>query len=806
MKMVDDFLARRRVQKLRVARSLPAPELAKLVDELVAMGPCAVEPLSECLSHGEARGPALEALERLAGDDTFDHFLALLSSPNPTIVSGASRVLSASKRFDPRRLVAALAAETPPRSVLEPILLVHATSIPMAEAVAAFPGLSREGQLVLLRAIEKSQNPKAATYLLNLVHHEDPWIRASIVKLLAERPGPGLVEGLTPLLKDENKNVRLEVVLALHALKAKGAVPALLGALEDPDLKVQSAAIDALREVADVTAVPALVAVLTSESEYARRGAVEVLNEVATAEAIQDLVRALRDQDWWVRVRAADALGTLGGDKVVQAVIGLMQDKDEFTRRHAIEILNVVPDPSAVPTLVAALDDPDWWVRERAIDALGKNRDARSVEPLLALLAREEGTAAMCVRALGAIGHPAALRPLVALLDSPAADVRREVQEALLEFPRGELSSADRDYLKDVLDRAQAETSHSTEIPMRVRSSGDRGSSLLGGLPLTGPAGGMPPAPPARPAPPPPPAPPAIRRETTGALGLNFAELAEGQDLIERFRIVRKIGRGGFGTVYLARDLAIGEDIILKILNPQLSMDETATRRFVQELKLTRRVAHRNVIRIFDFLDLGGARAISMEYFPGSDLGRLMAEEGRLDVRRGLKIAAQVADGLAAAHAEGVAHRDIKPANILVGANDDTRLVDFGLASVHGLAGEGSRLTKSGLLIGTPEYMAPEQISDESVDHRADLYSLGIVMYEMFAGRKPFTAETPVKILFQHLEGGAEPLSSLVPGIPPEVETLVALTMARDPNARPQTALELRAALVHVLESLEVSR
>jgi serine/threonine-protein kinase len=297
----------------------------------------------------------------------------------------------------------------------------------------------------------------------------------------------------------------------------------------------------------------------------------------------------------------------------------------------------------------------------------------------------------------------------------------------------------------------------------------------------------------------------AIRREPTGPLGLNFSDLAEGQEFLERYRIVRKIGRGGFGTVYLAQDFVIQEDIILKILNPQLSMDDVATRRFVQELKLTRRVSHKNVIRIHDFLDLGGARAISMEYFPGKDLGRIFTEEGALELRRGLRIGAQVCDGLAAAHAEGVMHRDIKPANILVGEGDETRLVDFGLASAHNRTGDGSRLTKSGLLIGTPEYMAPEQITDEGVDHRVDLYSLGIVLYETFAGTKPFQADTPVKILFQHLEGGAAPLSRVVPGFPAEVEALVARAMARNRDERPSSAIELRDEIVRCLAALEVA-
>jgi serine/threonine-protein kinase len=827
MKFVDDFLAQKRAQKLRFARSMNETDLHRLMDELAAMGPSAILPLSECLSHGEARAPAIEVLDRLLNDQTLDLFLGLLASPNPTVVSGAVRVLSDGRSFTPRRLLGALKESSPPKSVLEPVLREHVGSLPVSEMTSLLPSLARDGQSILLRTLERSPDPNLVPALLQLLKHEDPWLRASLAKFLAEHPGPGVVPGLVELLHDPGKGVRYEAVLALHALGAREAVPALIGVLEDPDLKVQTAGIDALRVLADVTAVPGLVAVLTNESEYVRRGAVEVLNEVATAEAIQDLVRALRDQDWWVRVRAADALGTLGGEKVVEAVVGLMQDEDDFIRRHAVEILNAVPNPAALPTLVAALEDKDWWVRERAIDALGKTRDERAVDPLLKLLEQENSTAALCVRALGAIGHPRTLRSLVVLLDSPMPEIRREAQVALQEFPRGELSSDDRNFLHEVLARANVASTHSTEIPMRVRGT-TPGTSLLRDHPFASPLGGDPTprspqvdgpglagashsprrqlgfVPAAREAG--GPLPPAIRREPAGALGLNFSDLAEGQEFLDRYRILRKIGRGGFGTVYLAQDAVIQEEIILKVLNPQLSMDDTAARRFIQELKLTRRVSHKSVIRIHDFLDLGGARAISMEYFPGKDLGRMLTEGGPIDLVRVLRIAAQVCDGLAAAHAEGVIHRDIKPPNILVGENDETRLVDFGLASVRESPSDGSRLTKSGLLIGTPEYMAPEQITGDSVDHRVDLYSLGIVLYEAVSGVKPYTADTPVKVLFQHLEGGATPLRGVLSSCPETVSDLVARAMAREPNDRPASALELRAAIDRALESLEAAR
>ena len=228
---------------------------------------------------------------------------------------------------------------------------------------------------------------------------------------------------------------------------------------------------------------------------------------------------------------------------------------------------------------------------------------------------------------------------------------------------------------------------------------------------------------------------------------------------------------------------------MLKVLSPHLALDESMIRRFVQELKYTRRISHPNVIRIYDLVDLGGQHAISMEYFESSDLGRLLKTHGSLPVDRTLKIARQVCEGLAAAHEVSVIHRDIKPANILIGDGDQAKIVDFGLASAG--TGAGSRLTKSGILVGTPEYISPEQITGADIDGRADIYSFGVVLYEMLSGRQAFSGENAVNVLFRHVEGQVTPLRELVPDVPENVERFVMCALAKDPKDRPASALDL---------------
>ena len=781
MGLLSHFLAERRVQRLKSAQSLDEATLRSLQDELVTHGASVIPALLESLSHGEARPASLAVLERLLSPETADTFVRALGSPNPAIVSGVSRILCESKNCPAVALLPALSQPGVSRNTLETILVARMENLPIERIVSEMDAYSRETQAMLMRAFERSLPEAHCAAILPLTRGEDVRIRASAARILSRFPSPVSEGALRGLLSDANKGVRLEAVNALIARKSTGAVPDLVPLLRDGDFKVQTAAIDALCALADDRAVPLLIAVLTDEVDTARRAAVEVLNAIATPEAIQDLVRALRDQDWWVRVRAADALGTLGGERVVQAVIGLLRDEDDFIRRHAIEVLNAVPNKLAVEPLMESLMDSDWWVRERAIDALGKTRDPRAIDRLARLMTEDPACGAFCARALGAIGHVDALDPLLAAGRSDHEETRNAAIEALKSFPQEGLDAAQKSGITDLIGRSNSPSGGGTHRPMRAHSRPERGEDA----PRL--------ATPASPAP--------VSPSSTPALNMNFANLEAGTTLLDRYRILRAIGRGGFGTVYLAEDQAISEDIILKVLNPQFSADESAERRFVLELKVTRKITHRNVIRIYDFLDLGGARAVSMEYFPGRDLGKLLAEESPLDPARSLRVIAQVCEGLAAAHAVGVVHRDIKPPNILVGMDDETRVVDFGLAS----AGQqsGSRLTKSGLLIGTPEYMAPEQISSEEVDHRCDIYSVGIVMYEMLTGVRPYTAETPVKVLFRHLEGEATPMASLAPHLPDSLIALTMSTMARHREDRPESAAVLHDRLLEECALLE---
>ena len=790
MDLIRRFQAGHLAKRLQDPLQAPAG-VAQTQEKLLALGPSAVRGLLDAIAHGKASAASNEVLERLCTNDTLSVFVEALMSPVPAVVEAASVALSKSALYDPAQLLGLFSDPNVSKARLESILAAQMQRIQPVTLVRVLPDLSKDARGSVFRLLERRADSSISADVVGLARHAEWWLRLHAVKLLAKMPGQDAIAGVADLLKDESAAVRLEAVRTLGVLRATEVLPALCGRLRDIDIKVQAAAIETLIGLGDVSAVPHLLEYLRDDSEYVRRAAVEVLNQVVTTEAIKDLVSALRDADWWVRVRAADALGTLGGPKVIDAVIDLVSDPDDFIRRYAVEILNTVPDKRAVEPLIRALEDHDWWVRERAIDALAKTHDPRAVEPLLRMLSRDIRAVPLCLRALAQLPDPRVVEPVCRLVDSESAEIRREAVNALTQFAKSELPEEARNRVHEALERAGVGNKRATpSMPLEVRGhfgpesgrsdsgsfrSAGRESSPSGGA-LFGPA-----------TPAPAPVSPAHQRV------LNFQKLEPGTMVNERFKVVRFIGGGGFGTVYLVEDTVVHEDLVLKILSPQLSLDESMIRRFVQELRLTRRISHRNVIRIYDMVDLGGAHAISMEHFDGRDLGQVAREDGPMPVERAVAIIHQVLDGLEAAHAMGIVHRDIKPANILVDANDSVKIVDFGLALVS--QGTRSRLTQSGILVGTPEYISPEQITGQEVDGRTDLYSLGIVLYEMISGRLPFSGTNAVNVLFQHLEAEVPPLSEVAPHVPAWVNDVVMRCMSRLAVDRPASAAEALSLL-----------
>lgn len=261
-------------------------------------------------------------------------------------------------------------------------------------------------------------------------------------------------------------------------------------------------------------------------------------------------------------------------------------------------------------------------------------------------------------------------------------------------------------------------------------------------------------------------------------------------DFGPRYRVEKLLGQGGMGAVYLARDLELDRPVALKLVRPDLMVHPEAIARFKQELLLASKISHRNILRIHDLGDAGGTKFISMAYVDGEDLHHLLLREGKLPVDRMLHIAKQLCGALEAAHHEGVVHRDLKPQNIMLGKGDHVQVSDFGLAKSLGAV---SSMTQSGEMLGTPRYMAPEQVEAKSVDARTDIYALGLIFYEMVTGDVPFTAETTLQLMYKRAHEAPPPPNTVVPDLPLWLNNVIMKCLERDAASRYQSTTEILA-------------
>jgi len=279
-------------------------------------------------------------------------------------------------------------------------------------------------------------------------------------------------------------------------------------------------------------------------------------------------------------------------------------------------------------------------------------------------------------------------------------------------------------------------------------------------------------------------------------------------EALAHYRIIAKIGEGGMGVVYKGLDMHLDRSVALKVLPPESVADAERRRRFTQEAKAASALNHPNIITVYDISSTDGVDFIAMEYVEGHTLGQLIGNR-RMPLKQVLSYATQIADGLGKAHAAGIIHRDLKPSNIMITSEDKVKILDFGLAKLVATSGLGDgeptasaveSLTKEGRLLGTAAYMAPEQAEGKPVDARSDIFSLGLILYEMLTGRRPFRGDTKLAMITAMLHDEPTPPSQIVPELPAEVERAVMRCLRKDPQRRWQSMLDLKLTLQELKE------
>ena len=640
---------------------------------------------------------------------------------SPRVISGISWALTNSRNYPHHLLLEALATPGISKPAVLDVIAAQKSRFGVRELLTAAYAQEPNEKAALFRVIGDIADRASIGELLGRVNGKDPIARVHIINTLARFNTPEVQTALQALLKDPNKLIRGATLSALQRMDGPIDIQLVTGLLRDPEIDVLNRAIDVVIKANHPETMKYLIDVLKDENENARRAAVEVLNEVGNAASVKYLLGSLKDSDWWVRSRAADALGKIGGPKVIDAVLQLVRDKDEDIRRAAIEILNQTKDERAVDSLIQATRDPDWWVSERAIDALAEIGSKRALPRLMEMLNAPGNIKAtpIVVRALGKLGDSKLVDTLLPLVARPEREIRIEAIQALSRL-------ADDSRADQVRNELQAQVASPDQTISRMAAAAvtelDNRIAGVASTPMTSGSKVMPA--PAAPAPPSTARPPSAAPVPTAAEAaktllisdqalaqavkqaevaarLDINTLKPGDVLEGRYKYIDRIGRGAFGTVLLMEDTVVDERLILKFLNPNVSGDEEVMKRFVHELRYSRKITHKNVIRIYDFLYIQGNYAISMEYFPSHTLGGEVVNEKPVELKRAMQFGIDICTGMTVAHQVGIVHRDLKPANVLINQEALLKIVDFGVAAAHR---EGdTQLTKTGYVIGSPE-------------------------------------------------------------------------------------------------------
>lgn len=782
--MFKGFKAGRLVEALLETANWEDPEAQQALESLRTMGEKGASRVLAQMHEVSAKEypKFIPLLARIISDANFPVIENELKNGTQDMTVALMIALAQGKFYNPNKLVHLFEVEEIPKPELIKAIGLQINKIDANGILRIMLKQDRflwESLFKLLaKGVDDTMLPNMATQLRSA---NDPVFRMQMTRLIARFDTPQSAQILADLLQDDNRNIASVAMQALAKGDSGFDVRPLIHFLRGASGEMAEMATELLMRLNDPKTGLYISTLLLDSDEDVRDRAVNILARSENTQMIEMALESIKEGDWWLKERVIKAIKATDDPRLSRAMVSLLKAKDEFVRQTAIEVVDTESKES-FEVLVKSLQDDDWLVQLRAIDALGKSGDQRAVPLLIDTAKQNAKSSTEVLKALAKLGNPDALPLCISLLEAKELAIQREalqtiesvVNEEHAESVRKALvkrmpklhygaSTVAKQLIRDVskkfnltgtsalLDDADM-TLAGEELSEEVREQLKQGSVTED-----------------------------LERSETDAELIDPSKLKKGDIWQNRYEMERQIGKGAWGTVWLAEDTMVGEPLVLKFMNPEMALDKDAQKRFVRELRYARKVTNANVIRIFDFLAFADGTAISMEYFDSKSLAEELGDDRKpMPVKRALDIILKIADGMAAAHKEGVVHRDLKLANVLI-RDDIVKVVDFGIAAVT--RSVESTLTKAGSIVGTPVYVSPEQVLGKELDHRSDIYSLGIIMYQLLAGHPPYEGE-PMSLLYQHVHGGAKPLHEENPEVPQQLSDLVAELMNTDRDKR----------------------
>ncbi len=744
-----------------------------------------------------------ELCREYQGAESEERLLALLSEDDTQLRIAAREVLRGASRISPALLFRRL--QDRPETAAEVIDLIeeHQERLPpelMIKNALRLQGSN--GKRLLEIAIQQSARVDMERLSIDPATIEALDLKIVLIHFLRAVDNPQAAALLMQMTADESRIILIEALKALKHLGCSFDPSPLVQRIPEMGEVDQQLAIEVLRKQSRAETLAVLAPLAAGQSDALRQEVTDIVIGHAGNQALRNYLEALAEQDWWGRDQALKCLLSRGSDELFNAASHLFHHDNEFVRGAADQL---AASRSVKTTDLEQISEgvfhEDWQVRDRVIRQLGRSGNVSALTLLGQVQKKYPESTITVLKAVRDLGFSKGLEIAVRALKSKEAAIQREALHTagaiaterhadklrnVIIKAVSHLQATVRDTAREVVE----DLTHRFGLPplkldednlfeTRLLRIEERRRVLEAQTsretPLPNQAG--------------------VLDKTQVVSFQNIEELEHGDQWMGRYRIVREIGRGAMGRVMLAHDDAVGEQIVLKFMHPELTADGNARERFLRELKYSRKISHPNVIRIHDFLIENGLSAISMEYFESTGLDELIRQDS-LDLERSLKILHQVCGGLWEAHRQKVIHRDIKPSNILVNRQSVAKVVDFGIASAT--TGHEMTLTRTGMIIGTPAYLSPERARGEEADHRSDIYALGIIAYSMFSGELPYKGE-PMSLLYQHIEGKATPLHHLDRSIPVDVSRWVQKMMAADIGERFQTMKDARDTIAGLM-------